>query len=124
MGPVTLLDEVGLAVASKAGAVRHQHFGARLEPAPVLQRMLDDGRQGRKNGRGFYRYEKGEYATVALAWDEARRTLRIGAREGGFPGMTGQRTLNVQLMPARPGERVQTKTVRFRGEPVELHFTP
>jgi len=71
-----------------------------------------------------YRYEKGEYATVALVWDEARRALRIGTREGGYPGMTTQRTLNVRLMPARPGERIQTKTVRFRGEPVELHFTP
>ncbi|HEV8694350.1 MAG TPA: DUF5110 domain-containing protein, partial [Lysobacter sp.] len=71
-----------------------------------------------------YRYEKGEYATAALAWDEARHTLRIGAREGGFPGMTGQRTLKVRLMPARFGGRVQTKTVRFRGEPIELHFTP
>jgi alpha-D-xyloside xylohydrolase len=71
-----------------------------------------------------YRYEKGEYATVPLAWDEARRTLRIGAREGGFPGMTKQRTLKVRLMPSRPGGRIQTKTVHFDGEPVELRFTP
>lgn len=71
-----------------------------------------------------YRYEKGEYATVALAWDDARRTLRIGAREGGFPDMTAQRTLNVRLMPSRPGGRMQAKTVRFGGEAVELQFTP
>ncbi|WP_454832443.1 TIM-barrel domain-containing protein [Pseudoxanthomonas wuyuanensis] len=71
-----------------------------------------------------YRYEKGEYATVALTWDDAQHTLRIGAREGGFPGMTGQRTLNVQLMPSRPGGRAQTRTVRFHGEAVELQFTP
>ncbi|WP_386815061.1 glycoside hydrolase family 31 protein [Lysobacter gummosus] len=70
-----------------------------------------------------YRYEKGEYATVALAWDDAQHTLRIGAREGSFPGMTEQRELNVRLMPSGPGDRVQTKTVRFHGEPVELSFT-
>lgn len=69
-----------------------------------------------------YRYEKGEYATVALAWDDARRTLRIGAREGSFPGMTERRTLNVRLMPSRSGGRIRTETVHFDGEPVELRF--
>jgi alpha-D-xyloside xylohydrolase len=71
-----------------------------------------------------YRYEQGEYATVALAWDDAQRRLRIGARDGGFPGMTGQRRLKVRLMPAHSGGRVQTKTVRFDGEAVEVQFKP
>ncbi|MBP3983351.1 DUF5110 domain-containing protein [Pseudoxanthomonas helianthi] len=71
-----------------------------------------------------YRYEKGEYATVALAWDDAAHALRIGAREGRFPGMAATRTLNVRLMPSRVGDREQTKTVRYDGTPVELHFTP
>lgn len=71
-----------------------------------------------------YRYEEGEYATTVLRWDDARRTLRIGAREGGFPGMAGQRTLNVRLMPSASDGRVQTEVVYFRGEPIELHFKP
>ena len=71
-----------------------------------------------------YRYEKGEYATVALAWDDARQTLRIGAREGRFPGMAAQRTLSVRLMPSRAGDREQTRTVRYDGAPVELRFAP
>ncbi|MCF7220381.1 glycoside hydrolase family 31 protein [Marilutibacter chinensis] len=71
-----------------------------------------------------YAYENGEYATVALAWDDARRALRIGARKGSFPGMVGQRTLNVRLMPSAPGDRAQIRTVRFHGEPIELQFTP
>lgn len=67
VGPVTLLDEVGLDVAHKASQVLHEAFGERLRPTDGLLRMLDDGRLGRKNGRGFYRYDDGERREVDLA---------------------------------------------------------
>jgi 3-hydroxyacyl-CoA dehydrogenase/enoyl-CoA hydratase/3-hydroxybutyryl-CoA epimerase len=60
VGPATLLDEVGLDVALKAAGVMHAAFGERLAPADVVGRMLADGRQGRKGGKGFYRYEDGK----------------------------------------------------------------
>jgi 3-hydroxyacyl-CoA dehydrogenase/enoyl-CoA hydratase/3-hydroxybutyryl-CoA epimerase len=60
VGPITLLDEVGLDVAQKASGVLHEAFGPRLRPMEGLHRMTDDGRLGRKNGRGFYRYEQGK----------------------------------------------------------------
>ena len=59
VGPVTLLDEVGLDVAQKAAGVMHGAFGARLAPSDLVRTMAADGRLGRKNGRGFYRYEAG-----------------------------------------------------------------
>jgi 3-hydroxyacyl-CoA dehydrogenase/enoyl-CoA hydratase/3-hydroxybutyryl-CoA epimerase len=59
VGPITLLDEVGLDVGAKAGGVMHQAFGERLTPSPLLATMLADKRLGRKNGRGFYLYPKG-----------------------------------------------------------------
>jgi 3-hydroxyacyl-CoA dehydrogenase/enoyl-CoA hydratase/3-hydroxybutyryl-CoA epimerase len=59
VGPVTLLDEVGLDVAGKAGGVMHQAFGDRLRPAETVGRMIETERLGRKNGRGFYRYRDG-----------------------------------------------------------------
>jgi alpha-D-xyloside xylohydrolase len=69
-----------------------------------------------------YRYEVGEYATVALAWNDAHRTLRIGARHGRFPGLTRERTLHVKLMASQPGQPGVARTVRFSGEPIELRF--
>jgi 3-hydroxyacyl-CoA dehydrogenase/enoyl-CoA hydratase/3-hydroxybutyryl-CoA epimerase len=60
VGPVTLLDEVGLDVAEKGAGVMHAAFGARLAPSAFVQTMTADGRLGRKNGRGFYRYEQGK----------------------------------------------------------------
>jgi 3-hydroxyacyl-CoA dehydrogenase / enoyl-CoA hydratase / 3-hydroxybutyryl-CoA epimerase len=64
VGPVALLDEVGLDVAQKAGGVMHAAFGERLRPPETLARLLADGRLGRKNGRGFYRYHDGHKAGV------------------------------------------------------------
>ncbi|MCA9762237.1 MAG: fatty acid oxidation complex subunit alpha FadJ [Gemmatimonadetes bacterium] len=59
VGPVTLLDEVGLDVGEKAGMVMHAAFGSRLAPSRVLQVMRADDRLGRKNGRGFHFYKDG-----------------------------------------------------------------
>ena len=64
VGPVALLDEVGLDVAEKAGNVMHEAFGERMKPAGALGRMLGATRLGRKNGRGFYRYREGHKAGV------------------------------------------------------------
>ncbi|MDQ5840844.1 MAG: 3-hydroxyacyl-CoA dehydrogenase NAD-binding domain-containing protein, partial [Chloroflexota bacterium] len=64
VGPVALLDEVGLDVAHKAGTVMHEAFGDRMKPAASLARMLGATRLGRKNGRGFYHYKAGHKAGV------------------------------------------------------------
>jgi alpha-D-xyloside xylohydrolase len=61
-------------------------------------------------------------ATVTLNWNNARGTLRIGAREGRFPGMTAQRTLRIRLMAAALGGRIQEKTVRYDGAAVDVRF--
>ncbi len=60
VGPITLLDEVGLDVAAKAGKVMHAAFGDRLTPSELVGKMLADQRLGRKNGKGFYHYHKGQ----------------------------------------------------------------
>ena len=60
VGPITLLDEVGLDVAEKASKVLHEAFGDRLRPMEGMSRMTAEGRLGRKSGRGFYRYEEGK----------------------------------------------------------------
>ncbi len=67
VGPITLLDEVGLDVAAKSSHVLHEAFGERLAPMAGLRRLADAGRLGRKAGRGFYRYERGRRAGVDSA---------------------------------------------------------
>ncbi|MFP4624886.1 MAG: 3-hydroxyacyl-CoA dehydrogenase NAD-binding domain-containing protein, partial [Gemmatimonadota bacterium] len=60
MGPLRLLDEVGLDIARHAGATMHDAFGERMAPCPALVALEDTDRLGRKNGRGFYVYEDGK----------------------------------------------------------------
>ena len=56
VGPLALLDEVGLDIARHAAEGIRPELGARVVPPPVFQKMIDDGRLGRKSGRGFYDY--------------------------------------------------------------------
>lgn len=64
VGPIALLDEVGLDVGEKAGKVMQQAFGDRLTPSRALAVMRADNRMGRKNGRGFYFYKDGHKTTA------------------------------------------------------------
>jgi 3-hydroxyacyl-CoA dehydrogenase len=65
VGPITLLDEVGLDVAAKAGAIMANAFGMRLSPARSFTAVSGAGRYGRKNKSGFYHYdEKGKKGAV------------------------------------------------------------
>ncbi|MBV6522183.1 MAG: Fatty acid oxidation complex subunit alpha [Gemmatimonadaceae bacterium] len=58
VGPVTLLDEVGLDIAGKSGAIFFEAFGERLLPAQSLRRVVESGRMGRKGKKGFYLYDE------------------------------------------------------------------
>jgi 3-hydroxyacyl-CoA dehydrogenase/enoyl-CoA hydratase/3-hydroxybutyryl-CoA epimerase len=62
VGPIALVDEIGLDVAHKAAETMRAAFGERMKGGNTLDRMLAAGRLGRKNGRGFYRYRKGRKA--------------------------------------------------------------
>ncbi|HET9275169.1 MAG TPA: 3-hydroxyacyl-CoA dehydrogenase NAD-binding domain-containing protein, partial [Gemmatimonadales bacterium] len=59
VGPIALLDEVGIDVAQKASAVMFAAFGDRMQPAAGVTRMVESGRLGRKAGKGFYAYHEG-----------------------------------------------------------------
>ncbi|HEX2205842.1 MAG TPA: 3-hydroxyacyl-CoA dehydrogenase NAD-binding domain-containing protein [Longimicrobium sp.] len=81
VGPITLYDEVGLDVAQKAGKIMAEAFADRMTPSSVIDRMVADGRLGRKNGKGFYKYgEDGKRAgpddaVYALIGAPAHRTV-------------------------------------------------
>ena len=45
-----------------------------------------------------YAYERGEFSTIPIHWDNASRTLTIGDRSGSFEGMLGGRTFHVVVV--------------------------
>jgi 3-hydroxybutyryl-CoA dehydrogenase len=60
MGPLALADLIGLDVCLDILRVLHEGFGdPKYRPCPLLIKMVDAGRLGRKSGQGFYDYERG-----------------------------------------------------------------
>jgi 3-hydroxyacyl-CoA dehydrogenase/enoyl-CoA hydratase/3-hydroxybutyryl-CoA epimerase len=57
MGPVELIDEVGIDVGAKVAHILNDAFGARMEPSPLNDKMVKEGYLGKKNGKGFYPYD-------------------------------------------------------------------
>lgn len=74
-----------------------------------------------------YGYERGAFTRIPLEWNDADRTLTIGARRGSFPGSLAKRTIHVILVTpgkasgyaydARPD-----RTVTYSGEKLEIVF--
>lgn len=60
VGPMKLTDEVGIDVGAKVGKIMVDAFGDRMVPPAGMDKLVADDRKGRKNGRGFYRYEDGK----------------------------------------------------------------
>ena len=61
MGPMALLDEVGIDVAAKVAVILGEAFASRMtEKSTVVEKLYGDGRHGKKNGKGLYLYEEGK----------------------------------------------------------------
>ena len=57
IGPLRLADMIGLDVCLYVMDVMYREFcDSKYRPCPLLRKMVDAGRLGRKSGRGFYEY--------------------------------------------------------------------
>lgn len=67
VGPITLLDEVGIDVGSKIMPVLVNELGPRFKSPDVFDTLLNDNRKGRKTGKGFYVYKTSKKKEVDKA---------------------------------------------------------
>jgi 3-hydroxyacyl-CoA dehydrogenase/enoyl-CoA hydratase/3-hydroxybutyryl-CoA epimerase len=84
VGPITLLDEVGIDVGAKVAHVLQGAFGDRMKAPEALEAVVKAGRLGRKNGKGFYTYggkEKRVDETVYDLVPGGRARKRVGREE-------------------------------------------
>ena len=78
MGPFELMDLIGIDVNLAVATAVYEGLGRpdRLRPSPIQERLVEDGRLGRKTGAGFYGYRDGERgdaaADLATAGDAPR----------------------------------------------------
>jgi len=59
MGPLELIDEVGLDIAAHAAQSLFAAYGERMRPSALLGRLLEKGLTGKKSGGGFYVWRDG-----------------------------------------------------------------
>jgi len=74
-----------------------------------------------------YRYEQGAHSIIPLHWDDAARTLTIGARQGSYPGMAAGHTFNVVVVGVGHGVGVEPaqkpdKAIQYTGAKVEARL--
>ena len=73
-----------------------------------------------------YNYEKGKYATIDFQYDDAQKTLTIGARKGSFDGMLQKRRFNVVLVSGDNQQGISLakapkgKKVKYAGQVVTV----
>lgn len=70
MGPMRLVDEVGIDVAAKVAKILNTAFGARAQAAPLSEVIAKSGRLGKKNNKGFYLYENGKPTQIDESVDQ------------------------------------------------------
>jgi 3-hydroxyacyl-CoA dehydrogenase/enoyl-CoA hydratase/3-hydroxybutyryl-CoA epimerase len=93
IGPIQLLDEVGIDVAAHVGEIVHEAFGDRLVPPGSMDKLIADNRKGRKNERGFYLYGKD--------------ALKHGGKRQVDP--TIYKTLGIEPVGKLPAEEIQMR---------------
>jgi 3-hydroxyacyl-CoA dehydrogenase len=90
MGPLALIDMVGVDILLHGQRVLHRAFRYHGPISPIAVRMVQRGYLGQKTGRGVYRYEAGSHAplasdetadVVAEVREETRRQSREVGRE-------------------------------------------
>jgi alpha-D-xyloside xylohydrolase len=74
-----------------------------------------------------YGYEKGAFARIPIHWNDTKRVLTIGQREGSFPGMLAERTFQVVVVSkTKPTgfsfSPAVDQTVPFHGDAVEVSW--
>jgi 3-hydroxybutyryl-CoA dehydrogenase len=113
MGPLALLDLIGLDTALSILEVLHGEFGlARHCPTPLLRRLVSAGRTGRKAGRGIYSYpgEDVEGAAEIAAAGTAPDTVTVigpaNELEAELASALAAAGINVTRNPAHATELV------------------
>jgi len=93
----------------------------------VIELRVYPGADGRftfyEDENDNYNYEKGQYASFTITWNDQRKELGISGTKGNFPGMLKQHTFNIVLVDGEHGSNSIATTnvdesVKYRGKPM------
>lgn len=101
VGPLQLLDEVGIDVGTKIIPVLVDALGPRFAAPSALDAVLQDDRKGRKNGKGFYLYaDKGRPAKKKQADPAIYRLLNLSPKQQQAGELIARRCVMLMLNEA------------------------
>ena len=116
VGPMKLMDEVGIDVGAHIGETLNQAFGDRVPLIEGVDKVLQDDRKGKKNNRGFYDYSeesKGKnvdtsiYAVIGVDQAEANKLDRDSIKQRVLYSMLNEAAYCLEegiLRSARDGD--------------------
>ncbi|MGC4115398.1 MAG: fatty acid oxidation complex subunit alpha FadJ [Myxococcales bacterium] len=107
VGPITLLDEVGLDVGAKVAHILHKEFGDRMSGPSAMDELVRDGRLGRKAKKGLYKYDP-ETGKKLKEIDETVYDL--------LPGGRNRKPMDRKEMAERISLQMVNEAIRCLGE--------
>ena len=128
MGPLRLLDEVGLDVAIHVARTLAAAFPERMKVPEIAAKLVEKGQLGRKSGKGFYLYEgrKESPNPAALMMRNGSSPLPAGTRDRLAAMMTEEAKLCLSEAVAETPDDIDLAMVMgtgyapFRGGPMQL----
>jgi 3-hydroxyacyl-CoA dehydrogenase/enoyl-CoA hydratase/3-hydroxybutyryl-CoA epimerase len=83
VGPMQLLDEVGIDIGSKIGPILQAELGERFAPPEAFNKLIADKRLGKKVQKGFYLYKdkNGKKVTKKLVDESIYSLLNITIKD-------------------------------------------
>ncbi|MBP5711627.1 MAG: DUF5110 domain-containing protein, partial [Prevotella sp.] len=111
-------------------------FGPAMEwsdekPAELIHLYIYSGKDGQfqlyEDEGTNYNYEKGKYATIDISFDNAKRTVSFGKRNGSFNGMLKTRRFNIVLIEKGKAQQLnlenpQGKMVVYDGKAIKVEL--
>ncbi|NHA08084.1 DUF5110 domain-containing protein [Mucilaginibacter sp. HC2] len=118
----------------KAGSIipmgPHMEY-ATEKPANNIELRIYPGADGSfkfyEDENDNYNYEKGQYATFNLNWNDKTRKLTISGTQGKFPGMLKSRTFNIVMVKGSHGANMEVtdkadKVVKYAGKALVVNL--
>jgi len=122
MGPMTLLDEVGIDVALHVAQTLAASFPDRMTIPPLLKKMVEAKLFGKKVGRGFYLHRKKSEPQPnpqALECRSAALTPNLARAAGGSPVLATYQSRMVLLMINEAARCLEEQVVT---DPADIDF--
>ena len=113
MGPLRLIDEVGLDVAEDVADTLAGSFPGHMHTPAIIGRMLTAGLLGKKSGRGFYIHNKGN----ATPNPDAAKY-----RDGGAAAKLDRTTLQRRMVLPILNEAARCIEEKVVAEPADVDF--